>query len=302
MTPSPSRVNTILLLALLFAQLLLMSGSVRRDDGTTALETGAIRMTSPFVAAGAAVAGAVRGAASTVRETWIARSENDRLRREVLDLRRESVRLREAHQQNARLRLLLDMRQEIVPRSVTATVLSGSVAGDSQVLVLDRGAADGIAPDQPVVAWGGAVGRVVTVGPRVSKVLLLSDTGSRVAGVALRGGAEGIVFGQGTGPLQMEYVPRWGDVALGDHVVTSGLDGIFPRGFTIGRVTYVSEGQGISKTIRIQPAVSFADVREALVVVDPAAAQLFMPPPAVAADAPSPDEGESAETASRPPP
>ena len=65
----------------------------------------------------------------------------------------------------------------------------------------------------------------------------------------------------------MAYVPSYADTRLNDRIVTSGLDGIFPPGIGIGRVTYLDDSSGITKTIRVEPEVDFTMLEEVLVIV-----------------------------------
>jgi rod shape-determining protein MreC len=142
------------------------------------------------------------------------------------------------------------------------------MAGQTRMIVVDRGADDGVRADMAVVAWGGAVGRVISVERSMAKVRLISDPNGGAAGVVQRSRAQGIVVGRGDGPMSMLYVPAYNDVVAGDRVVTSGKDGVFPRGFTIGRVAAVGGDPGVSKSISIEPEVDFASLEEVLVVVD----------------------------------
>lgn len=264
----PTRRNLALLLVLLAVQLVLMSGSARSKDGSTLLESGVMRATSPFVRMSSAIGGAIRGAATGVRETWNARAENRHLRGEVLDLRRRLAELKEGSEETERLRALLRVREETVPDGVVARVLARTQSKQAQILVVDRGTDDGVTLDCPVVAYGGVVGRVVFADTGRAKVLLVTDPNSSIAGIVQRGRVEGMVVGQGEDPLAMDYVSGYEDVVLGDRVVTSGMDGIFPKGFGLGRVTYVSDVERISKTIRLKPAVDPRSLEEVVVLPD----------------------------------
>ncbi|MBP1606975.1 MAG: mreC, partial [Acidobacteria bacterium] len=103
---------------------------------------------------------------------------------------------------------------------------------------------------------------------RASQVQLLIDRDAGAGGLVERSRAGGIVVGDdGQSSLRMEYVSNLADVAPGDVVVTSGLDGIYPKGFVIGLVETVSRGQGLYLDIRIRPSVDFASVEEVLIVL-----------------------------------
>jgi rod shape-determining protein MreC len=160
------------------------------------------------------------------------------------------------------------MREELAPRSIAASVVTTRLSGQSRVLVIAQGSEAGVRTDMPVVSWGGLVGRVITVGAGYSKVRLLSDPNSGVAGIVQRSRAGGMVLGRGDGPLELAYVPKYADVEVGDRVVTSGLEGIFPKGLGVGRVTAVSDPAGASKAIQVEPEVRFGALEEVLVLLD----------------------------------
>jgi rod shape-determining protein MreC len=265
---NPARRNALLLVALLFVQLLLMAGDVRDAAGTTTLEKSALRISQPVVAVSRALGGGVSGLTGRVRELSTARKENVRLRDEVVRLRIELDRYREESIENQRLRRLLMMKEHIAPRSIGATVVTAVLSDQEHVVVVNRGTSHGVAPDQPVVAWGGAVGRVVFADTRHAKIRLLTDPNSGVAGRVQRSRQEGMILGRGKGLLEMVYVPSFADVAVGDRIVTSGIDGVFPRGIGIG-VVQASETAGIARTILLEPEVEFSRLEEVLILVEP---------------------------------
>jgi len=275
---STARWNAILLVILLLSQLLLMSGSVQGDDGSTRLRGWFARVSGPVVQASGSAGGAFRGALGGSRQLFGVRTRNRELEGEVQRLRAELREAREAVEENARLRRLLDMREQLAPDSLGASVVTASHAGDTNLIVIDRGARDGVRVDLPVVAWGGAVGRVVSVDAGDAVVRLLDDPFSGVAAVVQRSRAQGVVVGRGGTVLDMLYVPRFSDVLHGDRVVTSGLDGIFPRGFGIGRVSAVHEVPDGSQRIQVEPEVDLRSLEEVLVLLAPPRAGLLDPP------------------------
>jgi rod shape-determining protein MreC len=265
---NPARQNALLLVALLFVQLLLMAGDVRDAGGTTLLEKSALRVSQPVVAVSRALGGGISGLVGGVRDLSTARKENARLRDEVAGLRLELDRYREESIENQRLRRLLMMREHIAPQSIGAKVVTAVLSDQEHVIVVNRGTLHGVAPDQPVIAWGGAVGRVVFVDSRHAKIRLLTDPNSGVAGLVQRSRQEGMILGRGKGLLEMVYVPSFADVAVGDRIVTSGIDGVFPKGVGVG-VVQASEAAGIARTIQLEPEVEFSRLEEVLILVEP---------------------------------
>lgn len=270
MGSSTSRHNLVLLILLVGGQLLLVTLGLRGNGGPTLLESSVMRATSPVVAAAQWVAGGAAGSRENLGELIAARSRNRALEAEVQRLRSELHHGREALDENRRLRDLLELHQS-VESSIAARVVTTNVGSRARVLVIDRGSADGIRVNQPVIAWGGAVGKVLAVSPGYSKVRLINDPNSGVGGVVQRSREMGAVEGTfDDGELDMRYVPRFADVVHGDRVVTSGQDGIFPRGYGIGRIVAIHDSPATgTQTIRLEPELDYGALEEVLVLLDP---------------------------------
>jgi rod shape-determining protein MreC len=272
------RTNALILIVLLFVQLLLMSGSAKGSHGSSSLESRMMFLSSPVVGVAHSIAGGVKRSLEGVRSMLAAHLRSAALLAEVEQLRAEVAMHREAALENRRLRRMLSMRDYLAPDSIGASVVTSIQTGPTRMLVLDRGASSGVEPDLPVVAWGGAVGRVVSVERDKSKVLLLSDpNGGGAAGIVQRTRAGGMVVGQGEELLALRYVPGFADVESGDRVVTSGLDGIFPRGFGIGTVVSTRESSDGSRVIRLRPAVEYRSLEEVLILLEPIGGDLLSP-------------------------
>jgi rod shape-determining protein MreC len=124
------------------------------------------------------------------------------------------------------------------------------------------------------------VGRTfLETAPHAARVQLLTGRNAAAGAIIERTRVGGIVMGgEADPPLRMDFVSNLADVQVGDLVVTSGLDGIYPKGFAIGRVESAGPGPGLYKVIRVRPAVDFSTLEEVLVVMTP-------PPRAEAGDA-----------------
>ena len=124
-----------------------------------------------------------------------------------------------------------------------------------------------------VIAPAGIVGRLVVPSLRSAKVQLLVDRNAAAGAIIERTRAQGVVVGAGDDRLRLEYVSEVFDIVAGDVVVTSGIDGIYPKGFIIGRVESVERSGGAYKRITITPAVDFRSLEEVLVVLTPTPAR-----------------------------
>lgn len=274
---SPARANALLLGVMTFAQLLLIAASVRGSMAASAVAAVVGASSRPVVAPERSVSGILLDVVHFFRDVHADETENVKLKLEATRLSGELERTSELAQENTRLRRLLGMHENLAPQSIGASVVTARLAGQSRVILVDRGAADGVRPDMAVVAWGGAVGRVVSVEKGFARVRLLSDPNSGASGVIARSRAEGMIVGRGGEPMEMVYVPKYSDVVVGDRVVTSGLDGVFPRGFGIGRVTVVGEPVGASKSIRLEPEVDDRAVEDVFILLEPSGTKLLAP-------------------------
>jgi len=185
------------------------------------------------------------------------RRENQLLLTEVSRLESEVVRLRELSQESMALREILELRKQTGFGGVVASVIGADPSGWIQSVTIDRGKVDGIKVDMPAVLGGAVVGQVRAVSSSASNVLVITDRSSGVGALIQRSRARGIVVGSGGNECFMEYVQNTEDVAIGDTVVTSGLDGIYPKGLEIGTVIEIQSPPGeMFQRIRIAPSVN----------------------------------------------
>lgn len=194
-------------------------------------------------------------------------AENQQLRGELQDLQVKLQEERALAQRTETLRRLLELRERAGLQTAAAEVIAADANMDFRSIIVDKGASSGLARDMAVISPSGVVGRVILAGPRASKVQLVIDRNAAVGALIERTRAQGLVLGLGTSTLQMEYVPGTADVKTGDLVVTSGIDGIYPKGFVIGTVDVVDRGPGTFHTITVVPAVDFSRLEEVLVVL-----------------------------------
>jgi rod shape-determining protein MreC len=195
--------------------------------------------------------------------------ENAALKHELQTLQ---VRLQEERaeaQRTDNLRQLLELRQRADLDTVAAEVIAGAASPDFRTVTIDKGSTEDLSTDMAVISPAGVVGRVILPSRRASKVQLLIDRNAAAGALIERTRVQGVVIGAGDGPLRMQYVPNTADVKTGDLVVTSGIDGIYPKGFVIGTVERAERGGGAYYDISVRPAVDFTRLEEVLVVKTP---------------------------------
>ena len=170
---------------------------------------------------------------------------------------------------NARLRDLIDFQRNISERVVAAEVIGKDPSAWFKTVIIDKGEADGLTRGLPVVILQGIAGQVIEVSNHYSKVMLIVDSNSAVDSLVQRTRARGIIKGESTDQCRLDYVLRKNDVRIGDTIVSSGLDGVYPKGLRIGYVSQVIEHDAdIFHEVIITPFVDFEKLEEVLVILE----------------------------------
>jgi len=171
---------------------------------------------------------------------------------------------------NSRLRNLLNFQKAPTHRVVAAEVISKDPSGWFKTVIIDKGRSDGLQKGLPVVLPTGIAGQVIEVSGRYAKVMLIIDRNSAVDALVQRSRARGIIKGASADQCRFEFVLRKHDVQIGDTVIASGLDGVYPKGLRIGRVSDLSErSSDIFYEITVTPFVDYEKLEEVLVVLNP---------------------------------
>lgn len=212
------------------------------------------------------------GAANSIRysaDLLNAKSENLKLKAQIQDQKMSLHFLEELRLENERLRSLLGFK-EAQPLSYKPAKIIGKDPGIFfRTVIIDRGSQDGISEKMPVVSSRGLVGYVLQTSFWSSKVLLITDLNSSVDAVVQRSRTRAIVGGDIDGSLNLRFLPRRQDVKAGDVLVTSGLGGVFPSGFQIGKISRVKKNPNeVLDEVDVDPAVDFDSLEEVLIVTD----------------------------------
>src|SRR5262245_38459248 len=261
-----------LFLAVVVAQIILISAQVNSRTGVPVLEAVTFGVF-------AEVQRAASAAVSGVRRVWggyvglrNAKAENEELKRQLAAVQIQLQAQRALADRSRTLEDLLQLRDRTNLSTAAAEIIGHGADPAIRTMTIDKGTNDGLHPDMAVIAPAGIVGRIVMPSARAARVQLLIDRNAAAGAIIARSRAQGVVVGEGGEQLRMEYVSEVADVAVGDLVVTSGIDGIFPKGFAIGRIESVEKAGGMFKRIVVTPAVDFRNLEEVLVVLTPTAA------------------------------
>jgi len=195
------------------------------------------------------------------------REENEGLRQRVAGLEKNLIEYQEAYIENLRLRRLLDFRSTIPGEAVAAQVVVHDMTGWFQTLIVDKGFRDGIGPDMPVVNDEGVIGRILDVSDRYARVLMITDPGSAVDAIVQRNRVRGILGGKDANGCLLKYVRGNLDVQVGDLIITSGKDGLFPKGLRLGVVQGIfKDPVDLFQKIEVKPLVRLSALEELLII------------------------------------
>ena len=228
----------------------------------------------------------LHGGGSHVRNVWVnyldllhTRQQNIQLQSEVARLREEQAAFAEDAEQGRRVQALLGFQHQYIAKTVAAQVVGTSGSDRSRLLLIDKGSKDGLKPDQAVITPDGIVGKLRDVWAHSAQLLLINDSTSG-AGVILESTRiRGIIRGAANGKVEINNLTSDSRIKPGEHVITSGGDGVFPRGLPVGVIESIApdpEHQPYT-AIMIKPAADLARLEEVLVVTG---TQTTLPPQA----------------------
>lgn len=195
------------------------------------------------------------------------REDNQELESRIDRLISENIRLQEFALANQRLQEILGLKQTRHFSFTPANVIGRDPTNWYKTIQIDKGSNDGIKVDMGVSTLKGVVGLVIETTPRFSKVLLLTDRNSALAGLIQRSRDEGVVQGTEKGGARIKYISLLSKAGEGDLVVSSGLAGSFPKGLLIGYVgSFIKKETDLFQEAEVIPAVDFSHLEEVLVI------------------------------------
>ena len=271
MVAIPSRHKSLVLLAgVILVQILALAVQIKAKDAqgdqASLIRGWTVAAVSPFERAGAWAVEKVRGTWRHYFALSGTAKENERLRQENQALKLKVVELQSKAEETDRLAALLQFRESHRDvRMIPARVIGASADANSAVIYVDRGQRDGLRKDMGVITPDGVVGKVVEVYGDSAQVLLITDKESGVGAMLANSRIQSPVGGMGEPLLNMKYVASDDEVNVGDLVVTSGMDRIFPKDLPVGTVAQVKPGTTF-KQIRVKPAANLERLEEVLIL------------------------------------
>jgi rod shape-determining protein MreC len=199
---------------------------------------------------------------------WGVREKNKRLREELAKCLAARNKYREAVATNIRLSKLLKLKESLPPPVLTARIVGKDPSLWFKTVIIDRGSADGVKKGMPAVTVEGIVGQVLDTSPHFAKILLATDPNSAIDVLIQPSRVQGIIKGRDDEEFELHYVLKNCDVRKGDHIITSGLGGVFPKGLSVGTVSHaVRNRRGMFQKIKITPAVDFNQLENLLIIM-----------------------------------
>ena len=229
------------------------------SKGDTLLESASLRLLGPAARFVTGLPSGFSGFREGLKTRGRLLDENQRLRREVEDLRLRLLQLSDVENEARRLGTAVRHATPPIGRIRAADVVYVDHASWLRTLVVYTGG-EPARPNQPVLSADGLVGRVVTVAGPYAKVQLITDRAASVGAMVLRTRRQGVARGSGRGGLELDFVPLQADVRPGDRVLTAGIDGVYPRGILLGTAVSVKPGGQLFHRIQLAPAVDFGSL------------------------------------------
>lgn len=259
--------GALLVFIFLSVFLYIFSLNFRPPDKMDVLQRFVVESISPLIKAVGKVSSYVE---DTIKEyVWLrqVRHENEAFKGQVAKLEQKVTDFHEAYVENLRLRRLLDFKTTLQAETLAAQVVLHDMTGWFQTLIVDKGFKDQIAPDMAVVNDEGVVGRVLDVSDRYARILLITDPGSAVDAIIQRNRVRGVLGGKDANGCILKFVRGNLDVQVGDLIISSGKDGIFPKGLRLGIVQgTIKDPVDLFQKIEVKPVVRLSALEEVLII------------------------------------
>ncbi|MFH2065217.1 MAG: rod shape-determining protein MreC [Pseudomonadota bacterium] len=247
--------------------IILISVSDRHPDTTAGVGSVPISVIAPFQ-------DMVTASIEFIRDIWrhyfylvSAAKENVALKKLLNQALEKNHQLVEIELSNQRLRKFLNFQKTRTIQTVSAEVVGRDPSPWFKSVIIDKGEADGIQKGCPVVVPEGITGQVISASAHYAKVLLIIDRNSAVDALVQRSRARGIIRGMASESCSFYYVLRKDDIRVGDEVISSGIDGVYPKGLRIGYVSgVIRRNSGMFQEVDVTPHVDFEKLEEVLVI------------------------------------
>ncbi|MFA4916785.1 MAG: rod shape-determining protein MreC [Syntrophales bacterium] len=261
------RYQLIIIFVLIIILISMTFRNVRRSSETGIVEKLVLEMAAPLM-------NAINRPLEGLMSAWQRyiflvglEEENRKLKKKTALLTQQLIQYREGYSEGLRLQKLLGLKEKISYNVVAARVIGRSQLSVFQTMLINRGTIHNLRVGLPVASDQGVVGKITKTSWHVSKILLLTSENSKIDALVQRTRVQGILQGSGL-RCQMKYIFKTDDVMVGDAVISSGIGGVFPKGFLLGFVTGVDKkGSGLFQNIEVTPSLDVTRVEEVAVIL-----------------------------------
>lgn len=263
--------KSIILILVIFVGLLTVINTTKDRVEFTNIEKVILDFTAPLQAGWSSITGHIDSLWQGVMTLNNLKSKSQLLAENVRELRQQSREYQEIKLENERLRKLLSFKEKFAYQTVGAEVIARNANNWDNFLVINKGLKDGIDRGMAVITKNGLIGQTMMVTNNTAQVLLILDENSTVSGIVQETRENGMIEGKGehSSFLQMQHLPRDAKLKAGDHIFSSGLGGVFPKGIFVGRVEKIlTDPYDIAKKAIIVPAENFNKIEEVLVIIN----------------------------------
>ncbi len=266
-----SRVNkersVVVMVSLLILQLALLSLQIENPSGILLFKSWTLAVQTPLIAVSSGVVGGIQRIWRSYFWMVGARAENEQLKENIRRLSLLNNSYEQMRQENIRLRRLLDIGNPIPFKSVGSRVVARTPSFLSNIIYINCGSADGVHIDAPVLSGDGIIGRTILVAKHQSQVQLITNPDASMGVIIERTRTPGVLRGSGDILLDLTYIGNAEQVDVGDVVLSSGLDGIYPKGLAIGKVVNSQKGKSVFRNIKVEPGVDLIRLEEVSVLL-----------------------------------
>jgi len=257
----------VVLIPLLLLQLALLSLQIENPSGISLLKSWTLAIQAPIVAVSSGITGGIQRVWRNYFWTVGARAENEQLKDSVHRLSLLNNSYEEMKQENIRLRRLLTLIEANSFKTIGSRVVARTPSFLTNVIYINRGSADGVYHDAPVLSGDGIIGRTILVAKHQSQVQLITNPDASIGAIIERTRTPGVLKGSGNVLLDLDYIGNTEQVNVGDIVLSSGLDGIYPKGLPIGKVVDSQKGKSVYRSIKVEPVVDLIRLEEVSVLL-----------------------------------
>ena len=261
-----TRAEWILLIVALVGHLALLSTRLNQSEQTPLLRAWTMEVAYPFLQNSV-------GSVTSVSNVWRnyvdlrrTREENGALKSQIEQYRRTITGYEEKIKEIGRLQVLSDLEESLKLPSVRARVIGGDPTQWYQSRILDKGIDAGLARDCAAISSDGVVGRIVQVSRNTSILQLITDIDSGVGVLLENSRAQGVLKGEGRHQASIEYVGSNEKVVVGEKVLTSGLDQIYPKGLLVGYVLATKPAKQVFQKVDVAISANVLKLEEVLVL------------------------------------